>query len=179
METKKTLGIILGVLAFIAFILGVTYAWLSWGSTSSISGNSGCFTIDYSGTGFEGTLEMSDVYSKGITSSVTMKINSSCTNINGTGTIYLNTKSFNGPSSWTTDGALKYTVVTSGSVVASGKITSASDLAIYSNFNLASSTASAVTYTIYIWLDGTIAGANYANAKYVGNIHATAKQIVS
>lgn len=181
MEKGKIIGLIIGIMGFVAVVAGLTYAWLTWTSSTNITGNSGCFDITYTGTEITGNLQMSSAYSGGLSSSVTMKISSSCTNVSGTGTIYLNTTSFKaGTTDKLAGGALKYAVVVGDSAtpITTGTVTSG-DKAIYSDFALASSASTATTYKVYVWLDGATADGSYIGASYVGSIHASAVQIAS
>jgi len=186
MYNRKLWGTILGILAFIALIAGLTYAWYTWRSNNVIiNGTSGCFTILYTngpdignGTEDPASIDMSSTYMGGLSTTVSMGVSTSC-NITGTGTIYLYTNTTGTSSVLLSEGALKYAVVASGSVVSSGSITSAAlgnDIPIYNNFNLSSG---AVTYTVYVWLDGTIADNDYVDTTYSGYIHASAVQTVS
>ena len=181
MNKTKMLGTIVGILLFVALVAGLSYAWYTWrSSNTTISGSSGCFTIDYvAGIDIGGagaaSIDLSSTYTGGLSTSVQMGIDSSCT-VNGTGTLYLTTNSTGTSEILLSEGALKYQVLASGSPVASGTITQTGQQAIYSNFNLSSGRT---TYTIYVWVDGNIADNEYVGATYSGYIHASAAQSAS
>ena len=102
MEKNKKL-IVLGVLALILIVSGITYAILTWTSTKINLGlNSGCFTIDYTkGQDISGNLKLLNgaelldgngnfVIKEGMgLSYANLGIKSSCT-IEGYGSLYLN-----------------------------------------------------------------------------------------
>ena len=170
MEKYKILGTVVGVLAFIALIAGLTYAWFTWQSGNTIlNGTTDCFTINYTnGQAISGEIIPSADYTGGKTTTVEIGIDSSCT-IGGTAKIKLTTEE---SSTINLDGgAVKYAVYNGDSEVSSGTVTSGTmDLA---TVNL---TNSQVTYTVYVWIDGTLTDNSYVGTTYSGYIHATAEQ---
>ena len=81
---------------------------------------------------------------------------------------------------WVTTGtALKYAVYNTDNVTSStvplnvGYVTNSSSVKLYDGFDL---TKTAVTYYVYIWLDGNISDNSYANLSFNGNISASAIQ---
>ena len=170
MEKHKLLGTIIGVLAFIALVAGLTYAWFTWTSGNTIlNGTTDCFTINYvNGQAISGEIVPSVDYTGGKTTTVQIGIDPSCT-IGGTGTIKLTTEESTTVS--LENGAVKYAVYNGASEVSSGTVTSGTiDLA---TVNL---TTSQVTYTVYIWVDGAVTDNSYVGTAYSGYIHATAEQ---
>ena len=170
MEKHKIIGTIVGVLAFIALVAGLTYAWLAWTSGNTIlGGTTECFTINYvNGQNISGQIIPSASYTGGKTTTVQIGIAPSCT-IGGTGTIKLTTESSTTIN--LNDGAVKYAVYNGSFEVASGNVTSGTiDLA---TVNL---TTSQVTYTVYVWLDGELTDNSYVGKTYSGYIHALAEQ---
>ena len=183
MERNKLWLSVLAVVAIIVVVGGATYAWYTWrSSTITISGTSGCFTIDYTkGTDISGGIKFSEGYTGGRTTGVVMGIHTGCT-VTGTGTLYLNTDTENTTELLLTGGALKYQVKVGNNLVAAGVINNTSGtvsgnyrtIPIYSGFAL--SQGSTTTYDVYVWLDGELTNNDYAGAVYSGYISATAAQ---
>lgn len=170
MEKHKVIGMVVGVLAFIALVAGLTYAWFTWTSgNTTINGTTECFTINYeNGQEITGEIIPSASYTGGKTTTVKIGISPSCT-IGGTAKIKLTTES--STTIKLTDGAVKYAVYKGDAEISSGNVTSGTiDLA---TVNL---TTSQVTYTVYIWVDGAITDNTYVGTSYSGYIHATAEQ---
>ncbi len=176
MRKAKLVGTIFGIALFITLIAGFTYAWISWQSDNiNISGTSDCFDIDYGisqqigSASTKGSLEMSSSYTGGLSAKVSLALKSTCTNVSGTATLYLNTSS---ASANVLKGALKYTVLKDSTVVSTGVISSSNKITLASNIDVSSTTP--ITYTVYVWLDGSIADNSYANVTYNGYISAEA-----
>lgn len=171
MNSRKIYGAILGILGFIALIAGITYAWFTWASgNTTISGSSGCFTIQYTnGTAISGSLSPSSDYTGGKTTTATLNINSSCTT-EGDATISLTTN----PSSTIdlTGNAVKYAVYKGSTSVSSGVVTGGTQT--IASFAL---TKVATTYTIYVWVDGNLIDNTYVGKSYSGYISASAVQV--
>ena len=93
---KKSIIIIGLVLIFIIFIVAGTYAYLYVQASinnNTYQGTSTCFLVDYGNTqAISGTMFPSAGPSKGLSGSVTLKINDSCSTT-GTGTLYLHVNS--------------------------------------------------------------------------------------
>lgn len=182
MKKAKLIGSIIGIILFVALIAGFTYAWIAWQSSNiNISGKSDCFDIDYGisqqiGSASEKlSLSMTDDYTDGLSAKVTLSLKSECANIPGTVTLYLNTTNVGITSGTSIDilnGALKYTVVSDNNVLASGVINTSDKLALVDNIDVSSTTP--ITYTVYVWIDGSIADNSYANLTYNGYISAEA-----
>ena len=176
MKKAKLVGTIFGVILFIALIAGFTYAWVAWQSDNiNISGTADCFDIDYGisqqigSASTKGSLEMASSYTEGLSAKVSLALKSTCTNVSGTATLYLNTSS---ASANVLKGALKYTVLKDSTVVSTGVISSSNKITLASNIDVSSTTP--VTYTVYVWLDGTVADNSYADTTYTGYISAEA-----
>lgn len=112
---------------------------------------------------------MASSYTEGLSAKVSLALKSTCTNVSGTATLYLNTSS---ASSNILKGALKYTVLNGSTVVGTGVINTSNKITLVSNLDVSSTTP--VTYTVYVWLDGTIADNSYADTTYTGYISAEA-----
>ena len=167
---KKLYGMILGVIAFIALVAGLTYAWFLWVSNNTIiEGDSGCFTIIYNnGNTISGSLLPSADYTGGKTTYVTLSIDPSCTT-QGNATINLTTN----PASTINlaEGAVKYAVYQGQTSVSAGTVTGGTEA--LATFPL---TTVATQYTVYIWVDGAIADSEYVGSSYSGSIVVTAIQ---
>ena len=99
-----------------------------------------------------------------------MGVAPSCTGVTGKGTIYLTTTN---ASNAILKGGLYYTVVSvSGStetVLSEGAITQTAEEKLLTNINV---TNTAVTYRVYLWINGDYADESYLNATYSGEIGA-------
>lgn len=172
MSKKKLYGTIVGVIAFIALVAGLTYAWFTWASgNTTISGQSGCFTIEYTnGTAISGNLTPSADYTGGKNTDATLNIASTCTT-EGDATISLTTNASSTID--LTENAVKYAVYQGTTEISSGVVTGGTQV-IASNIQL---TKTATTYTVYIWVDGEIADNDYVGTSYSGYISASAVQV--
>ena len=204
MEKNKKL-IVLGVLALILIISGLTYAILTWTSTKINLGlNSGCFTIDYTkGQDISGNLKLlneSDLISNnkftikngiGI-SAVNIGIKSTCT-IEGYGSIYLNVTNIS--EAFTTGdskGALKYVVLSNTSTITTPSSVTVDSL-LNQSFDIVStgsitsndtitlltkqlSNTEVYKYLVVIYVDNALAGNSITSATFTGNISADANQ---
>ena len=170
MEKHKVIGTIIGVLAFIALIAGLTYAWFTWQSGNTIlGGTTECFTINYvNGQNISGEIVPSVNYTGGKTTTVEIGIDPSCT-IGGTGTIKLTTEESTTMN--LSDRAVKYAVYNGDSEVSSGNVAEGTI-----NLATVNLTTSQVTYTVYIWVDGSVTDNSYVGTTYSGYIHASAEQ---
>ena len=204
MEKNKKL-IILGVLALILAISGITYAILTWTSTKINLGlTSGCFTIDYTkGQDISGNLKLLNepdlignnkfTIKNGIgISAVNIGINSTCT-IEGYGSIYLNVTNIS--DAFTTGdskGALKYAVLSNTSTITTPSSVTVDSL-LNQSFDIVSSGSitsnNAITlltkqlsnteiykYLVVIYVDNALAGNSITSASFTGNISAEAEQ---
>ena len=204
MEKNKKL-IVLGVLALILIISGITYAILTWTSSKiNIGLTSGCFTIDYTkGQDISGNLKLlneSDLISNnkftikngiGI-SAVNIGIKSTCT-IEGYGSIYLNVTNIS--ETFTTGdskGALKYAVLSNTSTITTPSSVTVDSL-LNQSFDIVStgsitssdtitlltkqlSNTEIYKYLVVIYVDNALAGNSITSATFTGNISADAEQ---
>lgn len=177
-DSKKLIGTIIGVIAFIALIAGATYAWFT--STANVTngtynGTACSYNLTVTGGSINTTLPLasssssSSYYfatthpetsaSQGTYSAVTAKIANSCS-ASSAGKGVIKVKMTAGPS---TNCPLSYAIysgsvttkdaVSSATAVASGTITTTgSYVSLYTTSSKLTTTA--VTYTIWFYLDG-------------------------
>ena len=173
---KKILYSVLIVLLIIIVSVGITYAWLSWSGSVNISGTSECFDVNYvkgQDIGSEESpakLSLASSYTEGLSTVVKVNLNDSCTILNGTGTLYLNTDSITS-NILLTSNVLKYQVLDGTTEITNGVITSTGTLAIYDNIPITNEEKS---ITVYIWIDGNLVTNDNVNdvlsSIYKGNI---------
>ena len=173
---KKILYSVLIVLLIIIVSVGITYAWLSWSGSVNISGTSECFDVNYvkgQDIGSEESpakLSLASSYTEGLSTVVKVNLNDTCTILNGTGTLYLNTDSITS-NILLTSNVLKYQVLDGTTEITSGIITSTGTLAIYDNIPITNEEKS---ITVYIWIDGNLVTNDNVNdvlsSIYKGNI---------
>lgn len=184
MKSAKILGTILGIVLFIGIVAGFTYAFITWTSNKeNYTGGSGCFDIlyvkgaDIGSDQSHATLMPSTSYSGGLSATVKMSIDSKCTT-NGKGKIYLETLA-NTSSNLYRSGLLNYQVLKNGTVTdIKGSITSAGKIEIdVGNLTKASSSSSATSYQIYVWIDNNLVENSDAYSSYYGRISAEAMQV--
>lgn len=177
-ETRKILGTIIGVLAFIALVAGLTYAWFTWFSENTeLSGITDCFTVTYTnGQAISGEITPTSVYNQAgsKTTTATLGITEGC--VDGTAIIKF---TVNDTTTMPLDkGAIKYAVtyedptdgstkVVEGVVDAVGTINLATGLPLNTD---------PITYTIYIWADQTLVDNDFTGTSFSGYIHASAQQ---
>lgn len=190
MDTKKILGAILGVIAFVALIAGATFAWFTAtvtvtnGSYNRIAQN---FVINYTkGTDVTSVPMVANGTAANATSLVVSAYRASTT-ATGTLDLKLTTTSNN---SLTTAGALHYAVCegtdgttskctasleTAGSnnVLATGVVNATGEKVLYTASSIPTS---AKYYFIYFWLDGDDVNNTHLGQSYAGYIHAKATQ---
>lgn len=178
MGKNKYLMLAITVICFGLLLVGGTYAFVTFTASvtnAKIDATSTCFIIDYdTGDAITGTLFQTSTPKGGLTGTVTLNINESCS-VAGNGTITLNVGT--GTSSvLLSEGALKYAVYEDVDEVpvSSGTITETGDINIYTGFTLPMKHAK--SYYIYIWLDGTIADNDYIDVTFSGNVKASATQ---
>ena len=173
---KKILYSILVVVLIIIVSVGITYAWLSWSGSVNISGTSECFDVNYvkgQDIGSEESpakLSLASSYTEGLSTVVKVNLNDTCTILNGTGTLYLNTDSITS-NILLTSNVLKYQVLDGTTEITNGVITSTGTLAIYDNIPITNEEKS---ITVYIWIDGNLVTNDNVNnvlsSIYKGNI---------
>ena len=173
---KKILYSVLIVLLIIIVSVGITYAWLSWSGSVNVSGTSECFDVNYvkgQDIGSEESpakLSLASSYTEGLSTVVKVNLNDTCTILNGTGTLYLNTDSITS-NILLTSNVLKYQVLDGTTEITNGVITSTGTLAIYDNIPITNEEKS---ITVYIWIDGNLVTNDNVNdvlsSIYKGNI---------
>ena len=171
MEKRKLYGTIIGIVAFVALVVGVTYAWFTWSSTPRVlSGTSGCFTINYvNGTAIDGNIAPSADYTGGKSTTATLSIADDCTT-EGEAKINLTT---NGSSTVSlAENGIKYAVYNANALVSEGVVTGSTQ-----TLATVELTKVPTTYTVYVWIDGTIANNDYVGKTYSGYIHVSATQV--
>lgn len=171
MEKRKMYGTIVGIVAFAALIIGVTYAWFTWSSAPrELSGTSGCFTINYvNGTEISGNISPSADYTGGKSTTATLSIAKECTT-QGTATINLTTEERSTVD--LSESGVKYAVYNADTLVSEGAVTG--ETQALATVDL---TKVATTYTVYVWIDGEIADNDYVGKTYSGYIHVSATQV--
>ena len=187
-KKSKIIGYILGIFAFIAIVVGATYAWLTWRSNSiTLSGSSECFDVVYYKRDL-GTAQnpakltfMTDYNHNNLNQLVTnqnyaevgLSLDPNCANLAGLGKIYLTTNV--NTSNAILTGGLYYTLTkvenSTETFIKSGAITSTGDMLLLENIFV--STTSTAKYRVYLWINGPITtDPNYVGASYIGEIRA-------
>lgn len=168
---------VLVLVLVMVLIAGGTYAWYVIGITdnSQYNGSSKCFTVNYShGSDISGVIDMSSTYTGGKSTTITISVPASCTDVNAK--IYLHTNSsssYNFKLNQSSRNAAKVTLVKSGSNPVTTTLNGAEDL-LLTSFDI--SAGGSATYTAYFWVDGAIAGDSWASASYSGYLYTTYTQ---
>ena len=202
MEKNKKL-IVLGLLALILIVSGITYAILTWTSGRiNIGLTSNCFTIDYTPGGAinnanvevmnESTLINGSKFT--ITDGIALTyanigIKSTCT-IEGYGSLYLNvTNLSNAFTTGSSKGSLKYAILNNTStstpsvtnlrgqsfdIVNAGSITATGITKIFTK----QLTTTQDKYLIVFYIDNSLVGNDVIGSTFTGTISADAKQLV-
>ena len=188
-KKSKVIGYILGIFAFIAIVVGATYAWLTWRSNSiTLSGLSECFDVIYYrkdlGTAqnpaklrFMTTYNrdnMNQLVANQDYAEVGLSLDPNCTNLAGLGKIYLTTNA--NTSSAILTGGLYYTLIkvenNTETFIKEGPITSTGDMLLLENI-FVSTTTGGTKYRVYIWINGPITtDQSYVGSSYIGEIRA-------
>ena len=154
-DKAKIIGIILGVILFIALMGGITYAVFYWASDPTggyVDVTSECFIIDYTKGEdiLDGKLNISYTYKYGLSAAVKAKLSDRCPTIEeGIATIYIDTKDETSDY-LITNNLLSYTVFEDGAEVSTGKIANKGLTAVYEN---ASITDTEKEFTVYLWIN--------------------------
>lgn len=191
MDTKKTIGAVIGVIAFIALIAGATFAWFTASAAvtnATYNGTVCSYSLTVTGGNINTSLPLASAtassdyfYAKthatigaqGVMSTVSAKLASECSESSaGVATIAATITS--GAS---TNCPLSYAVFSgattdfSGASLAHGTITSASATTLITTGTL---TTTDQTYKIWLYLDGdVITNSACMNLAYKGNITVT------
>lgn len=155
----KNSKIILLVIGLIVLVAGITYAIYTWTIEGIyIKGSTECFAINYvKGADIgsdqeEKTLMISDTYTGGLSTTMTVSLDSKCT-IEGNGELYLETDSVTSDI-LLSNNLLKYHVILNDSTnVGSGVITESGKIPIYSNISI---TSTSKKITVYVWIDENV-----------------------
>lgn len=183
MKSKITTSILIVVIVIIA-VAGITFAYITWTSGKiNTTGTSECFNVLYAkGTDIGSdqnvaTLNPSNDYTGGLSSTVKMGFSSTCTNVSGTGIIKLNTLDTTSSNLYRT-GLLNYVVLKNGTKLTEGNITSSGTTSInVGTLKKVSSISDADSYTIYVWIDGSKIQNDDIPSTYYGNIGASVEQV--
>jgi len=155
MKNRKLLLMISLIVIVAIAVVGITYAIYTWAFSERLSGESECFNINYvKGQDIGSDTETafiypSTTYSGGLSATVSVSTDSSCTITNGIGTIYLTTEESTS-SALLSSGALKYQVLHGSTLKESGTISNTGKLPI--STDIAVGTAS-TSYTVTVWVD--------------------------
>lgn len=188
MDTKKTIGAVVGVIAFIALIAGATFAWFTASAAvtnATYNGTVCSYSLTVTGGNINTSLPLASStatsayhYSKthatigaqGVMSTVTAKLASACS-ASSAGVAEIRATISAGAS---TNCPLSYAVFSgattdfSGAPLAKGTITSASAKTLTTTSTL---TTTDQTYKIWLYLDGdVITNSACMNLAYKGNI---------
>ena len=188
MDTKKTIGAVVGVIAFIALIAGATFAWFTVSAAvtnATYNGTVCSYSLTVTGGNINTSLPLASStassayhYSKthatigaqGVMSTVTAKLASACS-ASSAGVAEIRATISAGAS---TNCPLSYAVFSgattdfSGAPLAKGTITSASAKTLTTTSTL---TTTDQTYKIWLYLDGdVITNSACMNLAYEGNI---------
>lgn len=188
MDTKKTIGAVVGVIAFIALIAGATFAWFTASAAvtnATYNGTVCSYSLTVTGGNINTSLPLasstatSDYFyakthatigAQGVMSTVTAKLASACS-ASSAGTATIRATISAGAS---TNCPLSYAVFSgsttdyTGTPLAKGTITSASVKTLTTTSTL---TTTDQTYKIWLYLDGdVITNSACMNLAYKGNI---------
>ena len=188
MDTKKTIGAVIGVVAFIALIAGATFAWFTASATvtnATYNGTACSYSLTVTGGNINTSLPLASStassdyhYSKthstigvqGVMTTVSAKLASACS-ASTAGTAAIKATISSGAS---TNCPLSYAVFSgtttdfTGTPLATGTITSSSAVTLTTTSTL---TTTAQTYKIWLYLDGDkITNSACMNLAYKGNI---------
>lgn len=191
MDTKKMIGTIIGVIAFIALIAGATFAWFTSSATvtnATYNGTVCSYALTVTGGNISTNLPLassssssdyfyakthSTIGAQGVMSTVSAKLASACS-ASSAGTATVTAKFTAGPSA---NCPISYAVFGDSvtdfttSPIASGTITSTSDTNLVTTSTL---TTTAQSYKIWFYLDGDqISNDACKNLTYKGSVTIT------
>lgn len=191
---KKIIKMIIGVITLIILVVGATYAWFTWKSSNiNISGSTGCFDIIYDKGQAIGSVDdpsslmPSCNYSGGLSTEITMSIDSKCTT---TGVASINLKSnhftlYDGSNAFDRDDeVLKYQVV---EVTSDGETTTETAIEGCTGYITSTSNVSlcevnlsytAAKYKVYLYMDCNTFTKDYIGSSYSGYIQTVTTQTV-
>ena len=188
MDTKKTIGAVIGVVAFIALIAGATFAWFTASATvtnATYNGTACSYSLTVTGGNINTSLPLasstassdyhyskthSTIGAQGVMTTVSAKLASACS-ASTAGTAAIKATISSGAS---TNCPLSYAVFSdtttdfTGTPLATGTITSSSAVTLTTTSTL---TTTAQTYKIWLYLDGDkITNSACMDLAYKGNI---------
>lgn len=188
MDSKKLIGMILGVIAFVALIAGATFAWLT--ITASVTNGvlniqSRNFVIDYNkGTDISGLPILSVANASAVaesgakTISVTAKLHDAT---NPPGALKLTLIKTADAGGLVSSGVIKYaTKIGTGTPTAPQTVTADNQELVLSGTNTTTETINSTTnktITVYFWLDAAAITESMMGQTYSGYIKATATQL--
>lgn len=191
MDTKKTIGAVIGVIAFVALIAGATFAWFTASATvtnATYNGTACSYALTVTGGNINTSLPLASStassdyhYSKthatigaqGVMSTVTAKLASACSaSLAGTAKIEAKITSGASPTCPLSYAVFSGSTTTyTGTPLATGTITGTSPVTLTTTNTL---TTTAQTYKIWLYLDGDkISDSTCMNLAYTGNITVT------
>ena len=188
-DMRKILGTIIGILAFIAVMAGLSYAIYAFliSNNSVVKGSHDCVDIQYiKGTDVnESEVDFVDSYTQTpVRTSIVFNETGNCV-AKSTGTISIYTNPATSStliSGITSDGiehgVLKYAIVNqnNNSEIYEGYITNTGD----TNIDVGLLNRTQTTYNVYLWLEAdstnTVTNETISQANYAGYIQATARQ---
>lgn len=166
-------SIIIGLI--VIFSLSATYAFLNLSANNGdATGTGGCFNVSYTAQNISNaSLKSSTTYSEGAATTVTLSKDSSC-KIYTQSEIYLHTDEEKTTANFPfSNGAFKYRVEKSGTMVSEGTVTSMDSDTVLATVPL---TDTKTEYKIYIWIDSTLSKGAYNDKAYSGYIYAKSTQ---
>ena len=166
-------SIIIGLI--VIFSLSATYAFLNLSANNGdATGTGGCFNVSYTAQNISNaSLKSSITYSEGATTTVTLSKDSSC-KVYTESEIYLHTDLVNTTTDFPfSNGAFKYRVEKSGTMVSEGVVSSGETDVILATVPL---TDTKTEYKIYIWIDSSLSKGAYNDKSYSGYIYAKSTQ---
>lgn len=166
-------NLIVIIVVIITVLLSSTYAFLNFEVVDdSATGEGGCFEVDYTATVIgSSNLVSTEVEPTEPFSRITILKDESC-EIYTEADIYIHTNANGTTANISGIQALKYKVVSSGNVLASGVINAIGDLKIVT----VPITNDKVYYDIYIWVDSSVSNGAYNQETYSGYIYAESRQ---
>lgn len=198
MKKEKTIGVIIGIIVFIAIVAGLTYAWFVWQSeATTIGGSTTFFDVDYIGGAAINNNELASSIDKSGGASTEVVIKKKNGSIDGVATLTLNIttltqnadslseygeidfsaikwevyKSINSESPYTYSDIPGWTGTLQGKGTTTG-----TTLALFDNETLSDNN---VAYKIYIWADAELSTNAYIGTNLVSYITASAVQSTS
>ncbi len=165
-------SIVFFIFIYSIFITGSTYAFMNLAASSSTaSGQGGCFEVSYTGQNLNaGNLLSTDDYLEGAHTTVTLSKASTC-KIYTEANIYLHTNE-TATAPIESVKALRYKLMTGETTVSEGIVSNKGDYLLAT----VPLTNTATTYTLYLWVDFNLSSGSYDETTYTGYIYADSNQ---